>query len=73
MPTLSSRAWIIDLDLCTKHHSHLPCPECLATQDKDIAVNLTMYDTHRRGCKKTIINEDMFTDEYKWMYERMMN
>jgi len=73
MPTISSLNWNLALDLCSKHYSHLPCPECLATQDKGIRVKLTMDDVNRPGCGKKSPIKDMFTPEQEWIYERMIN
>jgi len=74
MPVLSSPLWIDNLDVCTKHHLHLPCPECLVTQDKDIRVELVRDDIIflSRNKRKTL--KDLFRPEYKdWMYNRMIN
>ena len=73
MPALSSPVWIDSLNLCTKHHLHLPCAECLTTQDKDIRVELVRGDIaflkhHRHKRLK-----DLFPPEWKWMYPRILN
>lgn len=74
MPIISSQHWITALDVCTKHHCHLPCDECLAAHDKDIRVELggneMVFLRHHRN--KTL--KDLFPPEWKdWMYQRMIN
>lgn len=74
MPVISSQHWIAALDLCTKHHLYLPCPECLETHDKDICVELEGSEIMflRRHKNKTL--KDLFPPEWReWMYPRMIN
>lgn len=40
MPIISSQHWITALDVCAKHHCHLPCDKCLGAHDKNIRVEL---------------------------------
>ena len=74
MPTISSPHWKFVLDLCTKHHLHLPCADCLSTQDKDIRVELVLKDMKVLRCNKNVRLKDFFPPEPDdWMYHRMIN
>jgi len=75
MPRIDSPFWDTASGVCLKHLLlQVPCPQCLAEQDPDVGVKMTISDFDVLAFELGMTVRDLLPKEHAgWMAKRIIN